>query len=255
MSMRLAFAVAAHLEPDTLIIDEILAVGDTAFQKKCLGKMDEVARRGRSVLFVSHNLGAVRTLCSRALVLDRGTVRFDGSASEAIAYYLAHSAAAASEEGGEIRFGPSGQEFGNLTLHAVRVVDGRGEVRTLFDAADPIRVEIEYEVLATLRGARTVLRVSTQEGDVAFQSTDHEARDVEQRPGRYTTRCLIPGALLNRRMYVVEIAFELPFGGVLAPCRPYVSFVVSGGGNHGSTFPEPWPGAVCPSLRWTTERA
>src|SRR5262249_38215380 len=88
MYMRLAFAVAAHLEPEVLIVDEVLAVGDAAFQKKCLGKMGEIARGGRTVLFVSHNMHAVSSLCSRSLVLNHGQVDYEGSAPEAIARYL-----------------------------------------------------------------------------------------------------------------------------------------------------------------------
>jgi lipopolysaccharide transport system ATP-binding protein len=253
MYVRLAFAVAAHLEPDTLIIDEVLAVGDAAFQKKCLGKMGDVAKHGRTVLFVSHNLGAIRSLCTRALVLRGGLLQFDGTADEAITYYLANSAAG-SEKDGQVRFEPDGLEFEELRLHGIRVLDDTGEARALFDATDRIRVEIDYEISAQLRGLRTVLAISTQEGELAFQSTDHLTRDVEQAPGRYKTLCTIPGALLNRRMYAVEISFEIPRERVLAPRRPYVSFVVSGSGNHGSTFPEPWPGVVCPSLEWVTER-
>jgi lipopolysaccharide transport system ATP-binding protein len=253
MYMRLAFAVAAHLEPDTLIVDEVLAVGDAAFQKKCLGKMGDVARHGRTVLFVSHNLGAVRSLCTRGLVLGEGQVQFDGTSDDAIAHYLAHMAPGG-EKDGQIVFGLEGLAFGELTLHGVRVLDDAGDVRALFDATDRIRVEIDYEVTAPLRGLRTVLFVSTQEGELAFQSTDHMTRAVDQPPGRYRAVCAIPGELLNCRMYVVELSFEIPWLRAVAPRRPYVSFVVSGGGNHGSTFPEAWPGVVCPRLDWVTER-
>src|SRR5437660_12254134 len=89
MYVRLAFAVAAHLEPEILVIDEVLAVGDAEFQKKCLGKMGEVAKGGRTVLFVSHNMHAVTSLCSRGLVLERGRVIFDGMGAAAVAEYLA----------------------------------------------------------------------------------------------------------------------------------------------------------------------
>src|SRR5204862_1402824 len=88
MYVRLAFAVAAHLDPEILIVDEVLAVGDVAFQKKCLGKMSEVSQGGRTVLFVSHNLAAVEALCRRGVVLDRGRVVFSGTATDAVRYYL-----------------------------------------------------------------------------------------------------------------------------------------------------------------------
>jgi lipopolysaccharide transport system ATP-binding protein len=253
MYMRLAFAVAAHLEPDILIVDEILAVGDAAFQKKCLGKMGDVARHGRTVLFVSHSMGAIRSLCTRALVMSKGRLQFNGTAEEAIAYYLANSAAG-SEQDGQISFEPEGLKFEDLRLYSVRVLDQAGVARALFDAGELIRVEIEYDVLAHLRGARTVLFVSTQEGELAFQSTDHLTRQAEQPPGRYRTSCTIPAGLLNRRKYLVDIGFEIPWSRTLALRQQYVSFVVSGGGNQGSTLPEPWPGVVCPSMNWLTER-
>ena len=254
MYMRLAFAVAAHLEPDTLIVDEILAVGDAAFQKKCLGKMGDVTRHGRTVLFVSHNMGAVRALCSRALVMSAGTVRFDGTSDEAIAHYLADVARAAGDEDGQVSFGPQGLDFDDLRLHSVRLLDDSGRVRGLYDAADRIRVEVEYEVKNRLRGARTVLQVSTQEGELAFLSTDHLTRDLDQPPGRYRTSVVIPGKLLNRRLYVIGLSFDVPGVRTLVPKREYVAFTVAGSGNQGSTFPERWPGVTCPSLDWTTER-
>src|SRR5262249_3764766 len=129
MYMRLAFAVAAHLEPDTLIVDEILAVGDAAFQKKCLGKMGDGSRHGRTVLFVSHNMGAVRALCTRALVMSGGKVTFDGTSEQAIAYYLESAARATGDEDGQVSFGPEGLDFDDLRLHGVRLMDDAGRVR------------------------------------------------------------------------------------------------------------------------------
>jgi lipopolysaccharide transport system ATP-binding protein len=252
MYLRLGFAVAAHLDTDTLIVDEVLAVGDAAFQQKCLGKMGDVARDGRTVLFVSHNLGALRALCTRALVLRSGRIEFDGATGDGIAYYLSH-ALPAGEAGGQTQFGPEGLAFGALTIHAVRVVTEAGEPRALFDASDVIRVEVDYAVVTPLRGLRAVLLVSTQEGEAAFQSTDHLTRDANLSPGRYRTTCEIPGSLLNCRMYSVELSFEIPWVQVVAPRRQYVSFTISGGGNHGSSSPEAWPGVVCPSLEWRTE--
>jgi lipopolysaccharide transport system ATP-binding protein len=255
MYARLAFAVAAHLEPDTLVVDELLALGDAAFQKKSLGKMSAVARQGRTVLFVSHNMGAVRTLCTRALVMSSGGVQFDGRAEDAISHYLAQAARTSGRDGGELSFGPKGLEFEDLRLHQLRLLDDLGRARGLFDGADRICVEIEYEVTKLLHGARTVLMVSTQEGEIAFLSTDHLARDPHQPPGRYRTSCFIPGKLLNSRMYVVGLSFDVPGVKTLAPLRQYASFTIADGiGHRGSNYPEPWPGVVCPSLEWTTER-
>ena len=251
MYMRLAFAVAAHLDPEILIVDEVLAVGDAAFQKKCLGKIGDVAKQGRTVLFVSHNLGAVRSLCTRGIVLSGGAMQFDGAVDEAIARYLS-SAADRGAQDGQVTFGSGGLAFDDLAVLSVRLRNQAGEVRALFDAMEPIAIDIEYEVTARLRGARTVIALVTSEGEVAFQSTDQQTRDAEQRPGRYRTSCTIPGALLNGRMYVVEIGFDVPSGRMLAPTRPYLSFVVAGAADNGAAL---WPGIVNPQLRWATQPA
>ena len=147
MYMRLAFAVAAHLDPEILIVDEVLAVGDAAFQKKCLGKMGDVAKQGRTVLFVSHNLGAVRSLCTRGIVLAAGAMQFDGAVDEAIARYLS-SAADRGEQDGQVSFGSGGLAFDELAVLSVRLRNEAGEVRALFDAMEPITIDIEYQVTA-----------------------------------------------------------------------------------------------------------
>jgi lipopolysaccharide transport system ATP-binding protein len=251
MYMRLAFAVAAHLDPDILIVDEVLAVGDAAFQKKCLGKMGDVAKQGRTVLFVSHNLGAVRSLCTRGIVLAGGALQFDGSVGDAIAHYLA-SAADRGERDGQVSFGTGGLAFDDLAVLSVRLRNQAGDVRALFDAMEPITIEIEYEVAARLSGARTVIALVTSEAEVAFQSTDQQTRDAELAPGRYRTSCTIPGGLLNGRMYGVSIGFDIPSGRMLAPPRPYLSFVVAGASDQGAAL---WPGVVNPRLHWATRPA
>jgi lipopolysaccharide transport system ATP-binding protein len=213
--------------------------------------MGDVAKQGRTVLFVSHNLGAVRSLCTRGIVLAGGAMQFDGAVDDAIANYLS-SAADRGAQDGQVSFGPDGLTFDELTVRSVRLRNEAGEVRALFDAVEPITVEIEYELTARLRGARAVIALTTSEGEVAFQSTDQQTRDAEPAPGRYLTSCTIPGALLNGRMYVVEIGFDIPSGRLLAPTRPYLSFVVAGATDHGAAL---WPGIVNPQLRWVTSQA
>src|SRR4029079_11304017 len=135
MYVRLALAVAAHLEPEILIVDEVLAVGDAAFQQKCLGKMGDVAKQGRTVLFVRHNLGAVRSLCTRGLVLAGGALQFDGPVEDAIARYLS-SAADRGAQDGEVSFGPGGLAFADMAVLSVRLCNAAGDVRALFDAIE-----------------------------------------------------------------------------------------------------------------------
>jgi lipopolysaccharide transport system ATP-binding protein len=213
--------------------------------------MGDVAKQGRTVLFVSHNLGAVRSLCTRGILLDGGALQFDGAVDDAIARYLS-SAADRGEQDGQVTFGTGGLAFDHLAVLSVRLQNGAGQVRALFDATEPITIDITYEVTARLRGARTVIALVTSEGEVAFQSTDQETRDAELPPGRYQTSCTIPGGLLNGRMYVVEIGFDIPSGRMLAPTRPYLSFVVAGATDHGAAV---WPGIVNPQLRWATRQA
>ena len=254
MYLRLAFAVAAHLQPDILIVDEVLAVGDAAFQRKCLGKMGDVAKQGRTVMFVSHNMGAVRSLCRRGLVFNGGRLEFDGRTDEAISYYLTKTAARAGDDDGLIVFDESERDpAAELSLRAIRLTDSVGQVRGFFYAGEPVRVEIDYEVHARVRGVRAMLQVTTQEGEQAFVSTDHAMREPEQPPGRYRTTCVVPGGLLNRRLYLIAVGFEIPRMRVLVPRREHLTCVISGGGNQGSTYPEDWPGVVCPTLAWKTD--
>jgi lipopolysaccharide transport system ATP-binding protein len=250
MYTRLAFAVAAHLEPETLIVDEVLAVGDAAFQKKCLGKMGDIAKEGRTVLFVSHNMGAIRSLCGRAILLASGAVAFDGSPADAITRYLSSDGGA--EEGALVFEEPASKDD-DVALRSIRLLDPLGQTQGTHEAGNPIRVEIVYDVRKALRGARMNLRLSTQDGEIAFVSTDHMSRDADQASGRYRATCTIPGKLLNRRSYVVGVSVDVPGVRVVLPRREYLSFMVEGAGNQGSNFPESWLGVVCPQLPWTVE--
>jgi lipopolysaccharide transport system ATP-binding protein len=145
MYVRLAFAVAAHLEPEILVVDEVLAVGDVQFQRKCVGKMSEAARRGRTVLFVSHNMAAVRNLCSRALLLNQGRSELDGSPDCVITHYLANNAAALSAT----MQMPPGEDSGAraTTLHLATL---DGTPRTLFRIGEPWKIRLEFQLTRDL---------------------------------------------------------------------------------------------------------
>jgi len=252
MRVRLAFSVAAHLEPEILLIDEVLAVGDAEFQKKCLGKMDDVARGGRTVLFVSHNMGAIRSLCGRCLLFGDGRLAMDGNPTQVVSHYL--SAGFNEIDTGEVRWlsdsdAPGGRE---MKLRGVRLVAPSGELRSTFQIDDSIKIEILYEIEKVLRGMRVVVHLVTQEGVVAFASTDHRSRDPEAQPGRYRTACTIPGGLLNRGRYFVRVGAGIPGVKRLIPPTECTSFVAVGEGSHGSYFPENWPGVVAPRLEWET---
>ncbi len=251
MFVRLAFAVAAHLEPEILFIDEVLAVGDAGFQKKCLGKMGEVAsQHGRTVFFVSHNMGAVRALCEHAILVENGRATMDGPPAEIISRYLATTVP--DEVAGELDWtdradAPSCDDVAYLRL---RLLDPDGAVRTTFEPDQTIAIEIDYRVKRRLRGVRFDVAFTTQEGELAFIATDHQFQREIHEPGCYRTTCLVPGGLLNRRGYTVGVQCDIPGERFLIHMRNFLSLLISGAGNQSSNFPEQWPGVVCPRIEW-----
>ena len=229
MYVRLAFAVAAHLEPEILLVDEVLAVGDAAFQKKCLGKMGEVAsQQGRTVFFVSHNMGAVRSLCEEAILIDGGRLVMAGEPGDVISHYLSAGSPKDSEVEGQILWngGTTRRAAEDSRLRSIRLLDGLGVPQATFEADKPIDVEIHYEILQRLRGARFCLMLLTQEGELAFSATDHLFQQETQQPGCYKSSCQIPGGLLNRRNYVVNLQCDIPGERYVLPAAEYLSFTV-----------------------------
>jgi len=255
MQVRLGFAVAAHLEPDILLVDEVLAVGDAAFQEKCLGKMGDVAREGRTVIFVSHNMGSVRSLCERCILLRNGRLERDGDPVDVTSHYLSSGLTAGGLEG-EVCWldstrAPGGDE---VRLRSIRVLGANGSVRPIFEPEEPIRVEITYRVLKRVMGMRMVVHLIDEQGGVVLASTDHDTREAEVYPGTYRTVCEIPACLLNTRRYFIAVNCGIPGVRVLVPKGHFLAFDVAGAGLHGSCYPEAWPGAVAPRLRWQTEQ-
>jgi lipopolysaccharide transport system ATP-binding protein len=257
MFVRLAFAVAAHLEPEILLIDEVLAVGDAGFQQKCLGKMSDVAERGgRTIFFVSHNLGAIRQLCTRAVLIEDGTAKAEGAPEDVIAQYLASSTPERIGEAGRIVWGDGDDAPGveDIRLQSLTLRNSRGEVSALFDAAEPIHAELCYRVINPIRSGRMTLSLYTTEGDLAFVMTDHELQESTITPGRYRTEFIVPGGVLNRRIYSFSPCCDAPGYRNLMGAGPHLQFTVGGTANHHSQFPERWPGTVCPRVETKVEK-
>jgi lipopolysaccharide transport system ATP-binding protein len=254
MYVRLAFAVAAHLESEILLVDEVLAVGDVNFQQRCLGKIGEVTKGGRTVLFVSHNMAAVNRLCPKALWLDGGRLKALDTSEHIIARYLASGRPADAQR----RWEDPTTAPGNATfrLCAVRVLTPKREVSTAIDVRFPFYVEIEYRVLTPIPSPRLGFSLIAADGTVLFTSADeaHPARDRHRRlPGRYVSRCEVPGELLVPGQYTVTVGADVPYVEVLAVVDAAVTFHVEdvGGGSHS---PERWPGVIRPSLPWEVVR-
>ncbi|MCP5041522.1 MAG: ATP-binding cassette domain-containing protein [bacterium] len=203
MYVRLAFSVAAHLEPEILIVDEVLAVGDAGFQKKCLGKMGEAHAEGRTVLFVSHNMQAVKQLCNRGVVLDGGRVTFDGTAGDAVSAYLERSDASMSSAhiADAIELLPDDPIFRLESLSLSQ--DGQSSER--IDSARPLDIDIHYEVFERTSGLRVYFDLCDGEETVLLRSFHDEDGDQASttEPGRYHSRVSIPGGLLGPTSYLL----------------------------------------------------
>jgi len=256
MYVRLAFAVAAHLEPEILLVDEVLAVGDARFQKKCLKKMGSVGREGRTVLFVSHSMPAITRLCERAILLDGGQVDRDGPAKEIAAYYLSSGlGTSAVREWEDSSMAPGGEI---VRLRAVRVRDETGKITLVVDIQRPVVVEMEYDVLKSGYKLLPNFHFCTEEGTVAFTSLDIDPawRDRARPAGRYTTTVTVPGNLLNEGTIVVHSGMETREPSIFQFFEPdVVAFQVvddpksenTARGPHGGRI----TGAVRPLLQWS----
>ncbi|MHC4198716.1 MAG: ABC transporter ATP-binding protein [Planctomycetota bacterium] len=252
MYTRLAFAVAAHLEPEILLVDEVLAVGDAAFQKKCLGKMGDVAKEGRTVLFVSHNMGAVRGLCGRAILLEGGKIARLGPAHEIITRYLSEE----TETGGigtEVWQNPAPWDPKvEVMLRGVSLAgNGQDGPRSSFTVDEPIAVAVDYAVSRPLTGLRIILQLHTSHGVVAFTSYEDSSvvEGLRVGPGDYRAECELPPDLLNIDRYSVLVGIDQPGVKALVPLVSTVKLQVVETSSH-SRYPRRLPGAVRPSLTW-----
>ena len=242
MTVRLAFSVAAHLDPEILIIDEVLAVGDAGFQKKCLGKMQEVAQGGRTVLFVSHQLDAVSSLCSRAILLEQGRVVQDGGTEEVITRYLTNQG---SGSNGSLRERTDRTGAGNMRFTETWIEDEQGRRLAFARAGAPLKIVASYEVL----GEDTL-------GDLTFIFWLHSARNVQlielnnkmsgqsfenglPRKGR--VECFIPRLPLNTGSYYYHL-FAKTFGRIQDLVQQAGAFEVETGDFYGTgkTPPGEW---------------
>jgi lipopolysaccharide transport system ATP-binding protein len=205
MYVRLAFAVAAHLEPEILIVDEVLAVGDIHFQKKCLGRMSEIQREGRTILFVSHNLSAVSRLCRSSILLENGKVVAQGATSDVISDYVKRGAEDATVErvfDEPLASGAPGK------IRRIRVENADGEASASVGLTDPFDVVVEYELVERLRGLMVSIEIHSEELGMAVISLSDGELDhsrLEQREvGRYRARVRIPDRILNTGGYHVR---------------------------------------------------
>ena len=261
MYMRLAFSVAAHLEPEILLVDEVLAVGDADFQKKCLGRMEDLSGDGRTVVFVSHSMPSVLRLCKRAILLDSGTVLAEGQTHAVIREYLESDLGSTAVRRWEHKHDAPGDEL--VRLRSVRVMDESSADREEVDIRKPIALEIEYwQLKPSTTGIRpnTILRFVNEAGVELFASGDFNNADWARSPrsaGVIRTKCQVPGNFLaeGRVSVTVQVTSFLPTVDHITE-RDAVAFHVvdrsTGDGARGD-YGADWPGVVRPFLQWTCE--
>jgi len=204
MYVRLAFAVAAHLNPEVLIVDEVLAVGDAAFQKKCLGKMSETAKSGRTVLFVSHNMHTIQDLCNRTMLLEDGNIIMDGETSEVIKHYLQPDMIKSGESDLTNNY-RARKSPGTLRAKTVRILDKNNNICTTFEINDSISLEVEIENVKT-NGFAVSFLIYNQQGALIHQVRSQDGSINTKNLGSSTTvRMTIPKLNIIQGRYSVDV--------------------------------------------------
>jgi lipopolysaccharide transport system ATP-binding protein len=256
MYLRLAFAVAAHLEPEILVVDEVLAVGDAEFQRKCLGKMGDVAQQGRTVIFVSHNMSAILRLTQESIVMEKGRILLRAISSEAVDAYLSAGHTKAGERiWRQDEIPSSAAPFQPVAL---RLRDGRGQVIDTVRSIEQVTLEMEYKLTAPITGLRIGFYLNTARSESVLTSfdTDDPAmfENYTNRPsGHYISRCTIPADTFNQGRYYLGVNASSYRIQRYFQDDQALDFNVDGSGAPGMHWPEPRPGVVRPRMDWVIE--
>jgi lipopolysaccharide transport system ATP-binding protein len=250
MRVRLAFSVSAHLEPEILLVDEVLAVGDAAFQKKCMGQMGSVAKAGRTVLFVSHNMGAITELCERAVWLENGQLKMVGNASEVVADYLTASI----QGGASWTNNQVGSEDQEVHIRSVNLTADGNQPTSVLNFDTPFKVEIVYDVIKPIRNMSVTFQVLNSNGSLIFESMDTDGgewKGREREVGHYKAICQMPGYFLKPGSYHMNVASFVDRFKIIEKKDGILSFDVSEVGyylNRGRL------GYVTPVFAWEIEK-
>ncbi len=256
MYLRLAFAVAAHLEPEILVVDEVLAVGDAEFQRKCLGKMSDVAQQGRTVLFVSHNMSAILRLTEESLVLEKGRVVMRAPTGQAVDYYLASGFSQEGQRFWEVAEIPA--QAAPFRPVALRVLNANRTVVDTVRSVEPCYIEFEYALDAPVTGLRVGLYLMSTRGEYIFTSFDTDSPEQYERyamrpAGRYVSRCALPADFLNEGRFVIGLNASSFRVRRYFQDEQALTFNVDAAGAPGTHWPEPRLGPVRPRLDWEIE--
>lgn len=256
MYLRLAFAVAAHLEPEVLVVDEVLAVGDAEFQRKCLGKMSDVANAGRTVLFVSHNMSAILRLTSEAIVLDKGRLAMQAPTAEAVDYYLSHGFSQGGERIWKAEEIPA--EAAPFQPIALKLINSQGVVADTVRSTEDFTIEFTYRLDEAVTGLRVGLYLISTRGEFVFTTFDVDDPEKFDRfstrnAGVYRSRCSVPANLLNEGRFVVGVNASTFRIKRYFHDEQALTFNVDGTGAPGTQWPESRTGLIRPKLDWEIE--
>ena len=219
MYVRLAFAVAAHLEPEILLVDEVLAVGDVEFQKKCIGKMGDVAKGGRTILFVSHNMSAIRNLCPRTILLDKGEIAIDSTTDKAVTHYLNQNllegAVATETEIQERMEGVIRQRNPFVRFKRISLHDKSGECRKSFDSDEDITVSITFECLQPVQNLFILVNIVDENNNPILSTQNVDDPNVTDschrlEAGTYTTSCILPANTFGNMPFFISVHLICP---------------------------------------------
>lgn len=257
MYLRLAFAVAAHLEPDILVVDEVLAVGDAEFQRRCLGKMSDVAKQGRTVLFVSHNMSAILRLTQETILLDKGSLVLRAPTQEAVDYYMASGYSQTGQRIWEDSEVPENAK--PFRPMALRLADQKGRAIDTARSTEPITISLEYQLDEPITGLRVGIYLMTTRGEYVFTSFDTDRPEMYERfsvrpAGQYTSVCTVPGNFLNEGRYVLGVNASSYRVKRYFQDEQALTFTVDVSGAPGMQWAENRLGPVRPSLDWSIEK-
>ena len=248
MYVRLAFAVAAHLEPEILIVDEVLAVGDAQFQKKCLGKMESVGREGRTILFVSHNIAAIKSLCSTAILLNKGQMIFQGGVAKAVDQHLGSD----NVRGNEVNWDDIDNAPGNEHIRLKSVVI-KSLQSSIIDIDSGIEISTVFYNTTAGKSLDFTLYLFTLDGVCLFETGVILSSASDANVGYFSTKGIIPPHLLNAGIYKINLLFGEGQRYVLCKVEDVISFEVdhtaTGRGSNMSRA----PGVIRPVLDWSFE--
>lgn len=245
MYVRLAFAVAAHLEPEILVVDEVLAVGDAGFQKKCLGKMGDVAKEGRTVIFVSHNMGLINDLCTRVVLLQNGSVIADGLPDDVTQQYLSRGGPMQAY----VEFEPTAKEVYFSSLSLCR---DNGEPAVTFDIRKPIYLRMQFVVKQHVSGLQAAISVYNSRGNhIFYHSSGYTDPPIEiENAGSYNLSVQLPGMFLTAGTYTVNTALHIPNIALFDRRQHILEFEVDDTGSKRYDFSSHSLGCVLVDLKW-----